>query len=74
MQQRHQPRAVRYGNMQYAHDDGFAAIARPVLWKGRLAKVVVVAVPDGDQAVLDPQLVASDFPARRQRPVAAGPW
>ena len=67
-------RAVRYGSTQYAHEGGFAAIARPVLWKGRLAKVVVVAVPDGDQAVLGPQLVASDLPARRRRPVAAGPW
>ena len=67
-------RAVRSGFTQYAHEDGYAAIARPVLWKGRLAKVVVVAVPDGDQAVLGPQLVASDLPARRRRPVAAGPW
>ena len=39
-------RAVRYGNTQYAHKDGYAAIARPVLSKGRLAKVVVVVVPD----------------------------
>ena len=67
-------RAVRYGYTQYAHEDGCAAIARPVLWKGRLAKVVVVAVPDRDQAVLGPQLVASDLPARRERPVAAGDW
>ena len=42
--------------------------------EGRLAKVVVVAVPDSDRAVLGPQLVASDLPARRRRPVAAGPW
>ena len=34
----------------------------------------VAAVPDGDQAVLGPQLVASNLPARRRRPVAAGPW
>ena len=66
-------RAARSGHTQYAHEDGFAAIARPVLWKGRLAKVVVVAVPDADQAVLGPQLVASDLPARSRRPVA-GPW
>ena len=30
--------------------------ARPVLWKGRVAKVAVVAVPYGDRAVLAPQL------------------
>ena len=69
-------RAVRYSYTQYAHEDGYAAIARPVLWKGRLAKVVVVAVPDSDRAGLGPQLVASDLPARRRRLVAAtaGPW
>ena len=66
-------RAVRYGSTQYAHEGGYAAIARPVLWKGRLAKVVVVAVPDSDRAVLGPQLVASDLAARRRQPLAAGP-
>ena len=66
-------RAVRYGETQYAHDGGFTAIARPVTWKGRLAKVVVIAVPDRDRAVLDTQLLASDFTARRRRPVAAAP-
>ena len=69
-------RAARYGSTQYAHDDGCTAIARPVLWKGKLAKVVVIAVLDRDSAVLDPQLLASDFAARRRRPAAAtaGPW
>ena len=66
--------AARYGVTQFAHDGGYAAIARPVIWKGKLAKVVVVAVPDQDRAVLGPQLVASDFVARRRSPVAAGPW
>ena len=47
---------------------------RAIVWQGRLAKVVVIAVPDPDGAVLNPQLVASDLPARRRRPVAAGPW
>ena len=59
---------------RYAHDGGCAAIARPVFWKGKLAKVVVIAVPDGYAAVLGPQMVASDMPGRRRRPVAAGPW
>ena len=66
--------AVRYDTTQYGHDDGYAAIASPVFWKGKLAKVVVVAVPDAYRSVLGPQLVASDFVARRRRPVAAGPW
>ena len=66
--------AVRYGTTQYAHDGGYAAIARPVVWKGKLAKVVVVAVPDRDRGVLGPQVAASDFVARRHHPVAAGPW
>ena len=66
--------AVRYGTTQYAHDGGYAAIARPVFWKGKLAKVVVVAVPDRDRGVLGPQVAASDFVARRHHPVAAGPW
>ena len=69
-------RAVRYGETQYAHDGGYTAIARPVTWKGRLAKVVVIVVPDRDRAVLDTQLLASDFTARRRRPLAAttAPW
>ena len=37
-------------------------IARPVLWKGRLAKVIVVAVPWERRSVLEPQL------GRRRRP------
>ena len=48
------------------------------IWKERLAKVVVIAVPDRDGAVLDPQVIASDVPGRRRRPVptvaAVGPW
>lgn len=67
-------RAVRCRTTQFAHDGGYAAIARPVIWKGKLAKVVVVAVLDRDRAVLDPQVVASDFVARRRHTVAAGPW
>ena len=61
---------------RYAHDGGRAAIARPVFWKGKLVKVVVIAVPESDSAVLGPQMIASDMPGRRLRPVtaAAGPW
>ena len=68
--------AARYGTARYAHDGGRAAIARPVFWKGKLVKVVVIAVPESDSAVLGPQMIASDMPGRRRRPVtaAAGPW
>ena len=59
---------------RYAHDGGYTVIARPVVWKGKLAKVVVIAVPDPDRAVLNPQVIASDVPGRRRHPVAAGPW
>jgi hypothetical protein len=52
------------GGMQYDEDGPFddvvggrlAAAAQPVVWNGCLAKVVVVAVPYGDRAVLQPQL------------------
>ena len=56
--------AARYGTARYAHDGGYTVIARPVVWKGRLAKVVVIAMPDPDGAVLDPQVTASDAPGR----------
>lgn len=38
-------RAVHWVCTQYQRRDGYAVIARPVLWKRKLAKVVVVAVP-----------------------------
>ena len=63
--------AVRYGTSRYAEEGGLAVVAKPVFWKGRLAKMVVVAVPDPDGAVLDPQVIASDVPGRRRHPVAA---
>ena len=62
---------ARYGTDQYSRLDGYAAVARPVIWRGKLAKVVVVAVPDTDAAVLDPQVIASDVPVRRRKPISA---
>ena len=50
---------------------GYTVMARPMVWKGKLAKVVVIAVPDADRAVLGPRVIASDVPARRRRPLAA---
>ena len=54
-------RVVRDGRAAYSENGGFAVLARPVFWKGRLAKVVVVAVPHQDREVLGPQLAASDL-------------
>ena len=49
-------RAARSGGTEYAEGDGLAVVATPILWKGRLAKVVVVAVPWERRGVLEPQL------------------
>ena len=54
-------RVVGSGRTEYDEDGGFAAIARPVFWRGRLAKVAVVAVPYHHRAVLEPQMPASGF-------------
>ena len=69
--------AVRYGTARYAQHGGYAAIARPVIRMGKLTRVVVVAVPLDHSAVLLPQMVASDMPGRRRKPLpasATGPW
>ena len=49
-------RAARSGGTEYAEGDGIAVVAAPVLWKGRLAKIIVVAVPWEQRRVLEPQL------------------
>jgi hypothetical protein len=54
--------AARSGRPEYAEGDGVAAIATPVFWKGKLAKVIVVAVPWEHRRALEPQL------GRGQRP------
>ena len=43
------------GGMQYDEDE-LAVVAQPVVWNGSLAKIIVVAVPYGDRAVLQSQL------------------
>ena len=48
--------AAHSGQREYAEGDGLAVIANPILWKGRLAKVIVVAVPLERRSVLEPQL------------------
>ena len=52
---------VGSGRAEYDEDGGFAVIARPVIWKGRIAKVVVVAVRYRHRATLDPQRPSSVF-------------
>ena len=44
--------AAHSGRSEYAEEDGIAVAAQPVLWKGRIAKVAVVAVPCSDRAEL----------------------
>ncbi len=58
-------RAARSGEAEYAEADGIAAVAKSVYWKGRLAKLAVVAVPLEFRAVLAPQLGR----LRRTRPL-----
>ena len=48
--------AVQSGRTEYAEEEGIAVAARPVLWRGRVARLAVVAVPYGDRAVLTRQL------------------
>ena len=63
--------AARYGTARYARYGGHAAIARPVIRNGVLARVVLVAVPESNVAVLGPQFVAPDMPGRRHTAVAS---
>ena len=44
--------AAHTGRAEYAEADGLAVVATPVHWKGRLAKVAVVAVPAEYRAAL----------------------
>ena len=48
--------AARSGQTEYSEADGLGVVATPVYWKGRLAKVTVVAVPWEYRAALEPQL------------------
>ncbi len=49
-------RVARTGTAEYDEEDGIAVVARPVLWNGRLAKVIVVAVPQEHRRALELQL------------------
>ena len=60
-------RAARSGRPEYDEGDGIAVAARPVLWKGRLSKIALVAVPWELRIVLEPQvrIATGPFPADR---------
>ena len=64
-------RAARSGVPQLGKGGGVSAIAQPVTWNGKLAKVVVVAVREQDFGILVPQMEALCLGRRRSRPVAA---
>ena len=62
--------AARSGGAEYAEDGGLAVAARPVLWKGRVAKVAIVAVPFLDRTVLAPQVGGVNWHYQKPRALA----
>ena len=67
-------RVMGSGRGEYDEDGGFAVVARPVVWKGRLAKVAVVAVRYPYRAVLEPQKPAPGFGNPMRGLAASAPW
>ena len=65
---------VGSGKAEYDEDGGIAVIARPVIWRGRLAKVAVVAVPFHHRAALYPQRPASGFGNPMRGFAVSAPW
>lgn len=59
-------RAAETGEPHFGEDGVVSAVARPVVWKGHLAKVVVVAVPHADRSVLLAQRASCGLKSRRQ--------
>ena len=55
-------RAAQSGRPEYAEEEGIAVAARPVLWKGRVAKAEVVAVPFRDRGLLANSSPYAPFP------------
>ena len=65
--------AAHSGRTEYAEADGLAVAARSVCWKGRLAKLAVVAVPWEFRYALAPQVaVRSVVPTLASSP--GRPW
>ena len=67
-------RVVGYGRAEYDEDGDCAVIARPVIWKGRLAKVVVIAVPYRHREMLAPQIPVAPFGNPIRGLAASDPW
>ena len=59
---------------EYDDDGEVAVIARPVVWKGRIAKVAVIAVRYRHRAALDPQRPARGFGNPIRGLAASEPW
>ena len=66
--------AVQSGRPEYAEEDGIAVVAKPVLWKGRVAKVIVVAVPQLHRDVLLFQRSVSTYGHTRHGMALVSPW
>ena len=54
--------AARSGRPEYAEEEGITVVAKPVMWKGRVAKVVAVAVPFRDRGLLANSSPYAPFP------------
>ena len=66
--------AIRRGRTQFVNQGGHAVVARPIFWKGRLAKLVVIAVPERDSSILYLQVMAARTPGLSCRRSAASRW
>lgn len=67
-------RVVGSCRAEYDDDGGFVAIARPVVWKGRIAKVAVVSVRYRHREVLEPQRPSPGFGNPMRGLAASAPW
>ena len=66
--------AIHRGRTQFVNQGGHAVVARPIFWKGRLAKLVVIAVPERDSSILYLQVMAARTPGLSCRRSAASRW
>ena len=64
-------RVVETGRPHFCEDGIVSVVARPVVWKGHLAKLVVVAVPYADRSILIAQRTSPGFMPGRQLPGVA---
>ena len=64
-------RAAETAEPHLGEDGIVSAVAKPVVWKGRLAKVVVVAVPHADRSILLAQGTPPGLEYGRRSPAVA---